>query len=479
MLRLFITTAPGWHRPDGVGGYASPLHYSNSPSGWICFTSSLQQHRLFITVAPDKEGKKGKMLVADSFDLWQKDTFFSAAEEVQQSADIMESAYRTWLRAKKEGMTAQNLDELSRELQMALGTAKWQLEEFERAVRLSYRIHAAEVTKTRHRQFVSVIEDQISRVEAALKESYNVDRNQHFSWVNLNEEERDDLALFLSGTADNPHTKLGEPATSPFKEKNNARIRLDSKVGSKAQIPIKTKGFEEIVTSNVEAKCFIEAEEKEIPETRDEPSSRRARNLPGVSALEIVIDIDNEERNTLVEATPKEKASKPYFWRSRCEDHPQAKGGVFTYTQLKILNFKNQLFKRTPRSQRQQQISPKLSVDSIRLVLALMLTLFLVVQSIYDPYFKLKIVLLFLQCLSCSIQLRLEVKILLVNKRKGCEFVLMMEKPLRRGCLCFKFSDISLGEVTSQDIMHHVAVNCFLARNNIIFGMLAWILQES
>lgn len=28
------------------------------------------------------------MLVANSFDLWQKDTFFAAAEEVQQSADM-------------------------------------------------------------------------------------------------------------------------------------------------------------------------------------------------------------------------------------------------------------------------------------------------------------------------------------------------------------------------------------------------------
>lgn len=29
-----------------------------------------------------------EMLVANSFDLWQKDTFFSAAEEVQRSADM-------------------------------------------------------------------------------------------------------------------------------------------------------------------------------------------------------------------------------------------------------------------------------------------------------------------------------------------------------------------------------------------------------
>ncbi|XP_022867606.1 uncharacterized protein LOC111387292 isoform X1 [Olea europaea var. sylvestris] len=320
------------------------------------------------------------MLVAHSFDLWQKDTFFSAAEEIQQSADIMESAYRTWCRARKEGEAAQNLDELSRELQMALGTAKWQLEEFERAVRLSYRNHADDVTKTRHRQFISVIEDQISRVEAALKESYTVDRNQPFSWVNLDEEERDDLALFLSGTPDTSSTKLVEPATSPFKEKNHTRkdIRLDSKVGSKAQIPITRKGFEEIVTSNVEAICSTVPEEEEIPEARGESSSWRARNLPGVSALEIVIDNDYEQRNALVEATPKEKGSKLYFWRSGCEDHPQAKGGALIYSHLKMINCINQLFKRTPRSQRQQQISPTLPVNSIRFILALMLTIFLV-----------------------------------------------------------------------------------------------------
>lgn len=29
-----------------------------------------------------------KMVVANSFDLWKKDSFFSAAEEVQESADM-------------------------------------------------------------------------------------------------------------------------------------------------------------------------------------------------------------------------------------------------------------------------------------------------------------------------------------------------------------------------------------------------------
>ncbi|CAM8927943.1 unnamed protein product [Rhodiola kirilowii] len=61
------------------------------------------------------------------FDLWQKDGFFSAAEEVQQSADIMESAYRLREKERSKGLARDDLDELCRELQTALGTAKWQL----------------------------------------------------------------------------------------------------------------------------------------------------------------------------------------------------------------------------------------------------------------------------------------------------------------------------------------------------------------
>ncbi|KAJ0460201.1 hypothetical protein HanOQP8_Chr16g0613671 [Helianthus annuus] len=38
----------------------------------------------------------------------------------------MESAYRTWVRQKKEGVKSVDLDDLCRELQTALGTTKWQ-----------------------------------------------------------------------------------------------------------------------------------------------------------------------------------------------------------------------------------------------------------------------------------------------------------------------------------------------------------------
>ena len=37
------------------------------------------------------------MMVANSFDLWQKDAFFSAAEEVQESADMYVLFFPSWL----------------------------------------------------------------------------------------------------------------------------------------------------------------------------------------------------------------------------------------------------------------------------------------------------------------------------------------------------------------------------------------------
>lgn len=54
-----------------------------NPSCFFYFLPSLFFVFVFV-----EERKKRKMLVANSFDLWQKDTFFSAAEEVQQSADM-------------------------------------------------------------------------------------------------------------------------------------------------------------------------------------------------------------------------------------------------------------------------------------------------------------------------------------------------------------------------------------------------------
>ncbi|KAF2309687.1 hypothetical protein GH714_004588 [Hevea brasiliensis] len=60
--------------------------------------------------------------MASSFDRWEKDPFFSAAEEVQESADRMESTYRTWMHSKKDASSLWNSEELHRDLRTALGT---------------------------------------------------------------------------------------------------------------------------------------------------------------------------------------------------------------------------------------------------------------------------------------------------------------------------------------------------------------------
>ncbi|OIS96268.1 PREDICTED: syntaxin-61-like [Nicotiana attenuata] len=145
------------------------------------------------------------------FDRWEKDPFFSAAEEVQESADRMESTYRTWIHALKDTSGRWNSDELCRDLRTTLGTAKWQLEEFERAVSSSYDNASTDDAKERHHEFVIAIDNQIKKVEKSLNESATSQGNQ---WVRLDERELNELAAFLSGP----------PASSSFAEKNFVKV---------------------------------------------------------------------------------------------------------------------------------------------------------------------------------------------------------------------------------------------------------------
>lgn len=132
------------------------------------------------------------------FEQWEKDPFFPAAEEVQESTDRMESTYRTLIHALKEP-SAWNTEELKRDLRTALGTAKWQLEEFEKAVKQSYSQFSCDDTKARHRDFITAMESQVLRVEKCLDESVGVTGKPPRPWVRLDEGESDELALFLSG----------------------------------------------------------------------------------------------------------------------------------------------------------------------------------------------------------------------------------------------------------------------------------------
>uniref|UniRef100_A0A0D9XIR6 Syntaxin 6/10/61 N-terminal domain-containing protein n=1 Tax=Leersia perrieri TaxID=77586 RepID=A0A0D9XIR6_9ORYZ len=188
--------------------------------------------------------------MATSFDRWEKDPFFPAAEEVQESADRieglvvlvcarMESVYRRCLQETKVGgggggvveMAAAGggwgrvAGDLRRELHTALGTAKWQLDELQRAIKSNYGVVlAGKDTRARHDDFVSAIGHRILEVENFLKQSNTTEGRGTLSWVRLDEGEREELAHFLSaGTYQKRDEVVTIPSAGDIEVGGNAR----------------------------------------------------------------------------------------------------------------------------------------------------------------------------------------------------------------------------------------------------------------
>ncbi|KAL8261121.1 hypothetical protein R6Q59_025170 [Mikania micrantha] len=166
--------------------------------------------------------------MASHLDQWERDPFFRAAEEVQESADRMESTYRTFIHASKEP-SVWNSDALRRDLRTAIGTTKWQLEEFERAVISRYGKNSGDDTKERHRDFINAMENQISRVENSWNDSSGSAGKPPRPWVRLDERERKELALFLSGSK------------SPGAEQSANRFNDEHRGGRKQKVDAKDK----------------------------------------------------------------------------------------------------------------------------------------------------------------------------------------------------------------------------------------------
>ncbi|XP_043711619.1 uncharacterized protein LOC122660389 isoform X2 [Telopea speciosissima] len=331
------------------------------------------------------------MMVANSFDLWQKDAFFSAAEEVQNSTDIMESVYRTWFRERRDGLGPEDSEELRRELQITLGTAKWQLEEFERAVRLSYGNRSEDNATARHNQFIAAIEEQIYRVEKALIESLDEEGKKPLRWVNLDEEERDDLASFLSRTPETSqgtnegNNDLRPPTDSSLKGNDQRRKKIgDFHIDPACRIdkPDCVTDFKEVATLKKDSNYVVEVEARESPVTKDDLSCqveksnghRRTWSTPSFGSWKIVIADEDEQRKTLVESdesTTNGKGFKNSFRKLKGGDHLQAKGRISS-----CLNFL-QIFGRVAGSPRQIQGSQHMQFCSLQLVLVGVLAFFL------------------------------------------------------------------------------------------------------
>lgn len=147
--------------------------------------------------------------MAESFSRWESDPLFSAAEVVQDSADRMESVFRNLLHeqslSNEDPMDTKLLSLMQyhrRDLMTALETTRWQLEDFEREVNfaeLSDKSSSRQNAIRKHRQFIIAIREQIVQVEKSVQDLSAEGSHRNTSWMNLNEQDTDILASFLSG----------------------------------------------------------------------------------------------------------------------------------------------------------------------------------------------------------------------------------------------------------------------------------------
>lgn len=76
---------------------------------------------------------------------------------------------------------------------------------------------AGDDTRTRHSQFISAIRSRIDIVENSLKEAGSENGENNITWVNLDKQERDELALFLTCPSE-AHNEKPKPSS------NNVRM---------------------------------------------------------------------------------------------------------------------------------------------------------------------------------------------------------------------------------------------------------------
>ncbi|KAF8035321.1 hypothetical protein BT93_C1370 [Corymbia citriodora subsp. variegata] len=294
----------------------------------------------------------------------------------------MESTYRTWAREMREASSTEYLNDLSRDLQTALGTAKWQLEEFERAVRLSDGPRGDQTTTARHGQFIAAIRDQIAHVEAALQEFLGEGGKQPLQWVNLDKEERDDLALFLSGTSELLQTAKDEFTEHGTSLKGFILENYDKKedLGSNTNAACSSGLMDESKSlkdgkPNEDVHCVIDLNAKDQVDKTG--GSRRTWSSPSMGDWRIAV-ADDEERSNLISTfvdTPKEKAPRTLFGKSRCGERTQAKS---------LTRMFNQAFGHCHVLQRQPHSPRSLRFScSLQFMLALLLTIFLIVPFVF------------------------------------------------------------------------------------------------
>ncbi|KAG5151825.1 hypothetical protein JHK84_028297 [Glycine max] len=241
----------------------------------------------------------------------------------------MESAYRAWLREKRDRSTPEELNELCRELQTPLGKLPlW--------------------------------------------------------WVNLDEEERDDLAAFLSGACQTTQSTNDE-CMEVTQAKKEDKI-VDINTFCNRDISVSEKSSKDVISVSKDTDYVIEIKADAASRSNDDvvsqtdriTSTRKTWTTPNYGVLKIAIADEGEQRDKptwTVDATPKEKGFRNLFWKQKFEEYPQAMRAVCMF---------NQRFEHIGICQSQRQFQSPLHLRygcSVQVTLALMLTIFLIERN--------------------------------------------------------------------------------------------------
>ncbi|XP_008241228.1 PREDICTED: uncharacterized protein LOC103339674 [Prunus mume] len=199
--------------------------------------------------------------MASSLHQWESDPLFAAAEVVQDSADRMESVFRLLLHELSliqgdcpDLKLLVSIDCHKRDLATTLETAKWQLEDFERAVSFSATAGKPQLQEdvlSRHNQFIRAIREQILYVEKNLEGTSIGDPTRNTECVNLNEQDRDGLALFLSGGNDTDHSGCYDVEDNSILERFLDPITSSAKDSTSGIVENKSRGIENLNMNGV------------------------------------------------------------------------------------------------------------------------------------------------------------------------------------------------------------------------------------
>lgn len=198
---------------------------------------------------------------------------------------------------------------------------------------MSYGKHGDDTKLERHRQFIDAIENQILCVEASLRKYVVEEGKQPLRWVNLNDEECDDLAAFLSGKSPTIRRPKDENLeTVPLFEESIRENYENRQEVSSHQSSFDTADKVEDIQ---DAQFVVELQDNEISLAREDvvchtertTNTRRVWSSPNFDALTIVIPDEDEGRNPMltVEATPKEKGSRTMLWKQTGREFLPAK----------------------------------------------------------------------------------------------------------------------------------------------------------